>query len=105
MSQAQVQRRTDEAKEKSQDFLVTIYKSSLEVMDTAISITYYLAGTAYGLFSGLIGAAQNKEVQADIKEAVNGAKHDLLDGAYDLKARYVGHLANSGSCSKHAAAF
>lgn len=95
MSQAQVQRRTDEAKEKSQAFAVTIYQSSLEVIDAAINITYYLAGTAYGLFSGMLGAAQNKEVQADIKEAVNGAKQDLLDGAYDLKARYVVHLAHS----------
>ena len=93
MSQAQVQRRTNEAKAKSQDFAVTIYNSSLSLMDAAISITYYLAGTAYGLFSGLIGAAQNKGVQADVKEAVNGAKQDLLDGAYDLKARYVGHAA------------
>lgn len=89
MSQAQVQQRADAAKESSQAFAVTIYKSSLEVVDASISISYYLAGIAYGLFSGLVSTVQNKKVQADTKEFVNGVKEDLLDGAYDIKARCV----------------
>lgn len=87
MSQQQLQQKADQAKEQSQAFSKTIYNSSIEVFDATTSIVYYLAGAAYGVVSALIGFAHNPKVQGEVKEAVNGVKADVNDGAYDIKAR------------------
>lgn len=95
MSQSRAQQRSGQAKEKSQEFADTIYGTTVEVFDASISIAYYLFGIVYGLFFGFVRMFQNKKVQADIKQSLNGAKESLLDakdglleGAYDLKSRY-----------------
>lgn len=89
MSQAQAQQKAEQAKEKSTAFGMTVYKSAFEVVDASINVSYYLAGVAYGIFFGLLGTVQNKQVQEEFKGSLNGAKQNLLDGAYDIKARCV----------------
>ena len=89
MSQQQMQQKAGQAKEQSQAFSVTIYNTSLEIFDAATSVVYFLVGAIYGAGSGLISLAYNPKVQGEVKEAVNGAKQDITDGAYDIKARWV----------------
>ena len=87
MSQHQLQQKADQTKEQSQAVTKTIYNTSVEVFDATTSVVYYLVGAAYGVASALIGIVYNPKVQKEVKEAVNGAKGDLTDGAYDIKAR------------------
>lgn len=94
MSQARVQQRSDQAKEKSKEFADTICGTAVEVTDAFISIAYYISGIVYGVVFGILRIFQNKQVQSDLKQSLNGAKEGLLDardglldGAYDLKAR------------------
>ncbi|KAL3143246.1 hypothetical protein ABBQ38_002097 [Trebouxia sp. C0009 RCD-2024] len=87
MSQQQLQQKAGQAKEKSQAFSMTVYNSSVEVFDAATSVIYYLVGAAYGISSALISVIYDPKVQGEVKEAVNGVKADVTDGAYDIKAR------------------
>lgn len=87
MSQQQMQHKADHAKQQSQAFSLTIYKSSIEIFDAATSVVYYVVGALSGVTTGLINLAYNPKVQREVKEAVNGAKADLKDGAYDIKAK------------------
>ena len=87
MSQQQMRHKADEAKQQSQAFSLTIYRSSVEILDAATSVVYYLAGAMYGVSTGLISLAYNPKVQREVKEAANDAKADITDGAYDIKAR------------------
>lgn len=87
MSQQQVQHKADQAKQQSQAFSLTIYRSSVEVLDAATSVVYYVVGALYGVSTGLASLAYNPKVQREVKEAAKDAKADFTDGAYDIKAR------------------
>lgn len=110
MSQQQMQQKADQAKQQSQAFSVTIYRSSVECFDAATSVVYYVVGALTGVTTGLINLAYNPKVQREVKEAVNGAKADLKDGAYDIKAKSAESTgpvmkdakAKASDASKHA---
>lgn len=87
MSQQQVQHKANQAKQQSQAFSLTIYRSSVEIFDAATSVVYYVVGALYGVGAGLISLAYNPKVQREVKEAAKDAKADITDGAYDIKAR------------------